>query len=239
MLRVLHSAGSGESYQTVWAELISACARNRGDSALWTEFLYRYGAKIKQFIRGTWRLSIAGGFALGDSMLGGVEENDLFQSTILRLVEQDCAALKRFSGTSEDEWLAYLAVITRSVVRDALRHRNRLKRSGETEARRVPSLKVQRADWHREGLKPSAMEREVLAREVRSLFEQEIHSNETESCARNLLIFRLYFEHELTAKQIAACRGVNLTKTGVEKVINRLKERVRSVVSPDAPEDTM
>ena len=42
-----------------WVELVSACARDRGNSDLWAEFLARYGLKIKQFVQGAWQLSLA------------------------------------------------------------------------------------------------------------------------------------------------------------------------------------
>jgi Zn-finger nucleic acid-binding protein len=54
-----------------------------------------------------------------------------------------------------------------------------------------------------------------------------------------MLVFQLYFDKDLSAEQISRCRGVNLSKAGVEKVINRLKERIRSVVSPGASEAIM
>jgi RNA polymerase sigma factor (sigma-70 family) len=232
MFRSLRPAISKELDQLPHRELISECAQDRNNSILWAEFLRRYGAKIRQFIRGTWQMPAQG-------LPGGVEENDLFQATIVRLVEQDCAALHRFSGTAEEEWLAYLAIITRSVVRDTLRHDRRHKRGGENAIQRLMPLEKEKTNRLREGFKPLAMEREVLAREIRDLCEQEIHTDEAASRARNLLIFRLYFDHDLTLRQIASCRGINMSTAGVEKVINRLKERVRSVVSPDASEAIM
>jgi RNA polymerase sigma factor (sigma-70 family) len=238
MLRILRPPNPGGLDQAP-AELIAACAKNRGDSLLWTEFLRRYGDKIRQFIRGSLRMSMEGSSFLGDSVPAGAEEKDLFQSTILRLVEQDCAALKRFSGSTEGEWLAYLAIISRSVVRDALRRRNRLKRVGRVEVRERSAQDPAKTDKAAERPESSPIEREVLASEIRSLCEQQIHSDGPESCARNLLIFRLYFDHDLTARQIAACQGVNLSKTGVEKVINRLKERVRNTLSTDVSEAMM
>ena len=135
--------------------------------------------------------------------------------------------------------MGYLAVITRSVVHDALRYHNRRKRGGA----KVIYLSLwpndDAMDRIQDGSNPSGMEREVLAHEVRSLCEQEIHKDEAKLCARNLLIFRLYFDHDLTARQIASCGGINLSKTGVEKVINRLKEHVRSVVSTGSSEAIM
>jgi RNA polymerase sigma factor (sigma-70 family) len=170
-----------------------------------------------------------------EARLGGVQENDLFQSTIVRLVEQDCAAMKRFSGRSEDEWLAYLAVITRSVVRDWMRQQRRLKRPGGAKVVAMPLRRARRMALRREETEHLAIERVLLARELRDLCKQAIHSFEVEFFTRNMLIFRLYFDHDLSIGQIANCRGVNLSKTGVAKVINRLKEHIRGMVAADAP----
>jgi DNA-directed RNA polymerase specialized sigma24 family protein len=144
--------------------------------------------------------------------------------------------MKRFSGQSEDEWLAYLAIITRSVVRNALKHQRRLKRPGGREVRMLNFPGVERAAEVGVGSGAISIEREVLGREIKNLCEQTIHSHEAESSARNMLIFQLYFDKDLSVEQISHCQGVNLSKAGVEKVINRLKERIRNVVSPDASE---
>jgi DNA-directed RNA polymerase specialized sigma24 family protein len=110
-------------------DLFQICASNRENSEAWSEFLRRYAVKLKFFIRGTLRqvLGHSGdpGFSITSS---GIQELDLFQNAIVRLVENDCAAMKRFSGTSENELLAYLAVICRSTVLDTLRRNNALKR---------------------------------------------------------------------------------------------------------------
>jgi RNA polymerase sigma factor (sigma-70 family) len=237
MLRILHPRAPEGSEGHAPLELIASCAQNRDDSVLWSEFLRRYGLKIKQFIRGTLRTSAEGNAQM--SLDAESEEKDLFQSTILRLVEHDCAAMKRFSGSSEQEWLAYLAVITRSVVRDALRHRHRRKRMGEKRTADFFIRDAVRSELRPDGQERVPVERGVLAAEIRTLCEQQIQSEGKESGARDLLIFRLYFDHDLTLGQIATCRGVNLSKTGVEKVINRLKERVRNALSPDASEAMM
>jgi DNA-directed RNA polymerase specialized sigma24 family protein len=103
-------------------ELFSRCAADRTDTAVWSEFLRRYVQKIRYFIRGTLRRTFGTESDPGVfSVRGAVQENDLLQNVIVRLVENDCAAMKRFTGTTEDELLAYLAVIARSVVIDTLR----------------------------------------------------------------------------------------------------------------------
>jgi RNA polymerase sigma factor (sigma-70 family) len=169
-------------------------------------------------------------------LLGGVQENDLFQTVIMRLVEQDCAAMKRFSGNSEDGWLAYLAVISRSVVRDAVKYERRRKRPGWTDAVAVENLEDHPLSPHQEAMLPAAMERRILARELRAICDSAIPNLEREASDRNMLIFRLYFDHDLSPAQIAGCNGVNLSRAGVEKVLQRLKEHIRGLVSQASAE---
>jgi len=239
MLHALKPRGCESPEKIDCVALVAACAKDRTDPVLWTEFLRRYAPKIKLFIRGTWRVSITNVSLLADGSLGDMQESDLFQNTILRLVEHDCSAMKQFSGQSEDEWLAYLAVITRSVVRNVLKHQRRLKRPGGREVRMLDFLGVERPADLGAGTGAISIEREVLGREIKDLCEQTIHSHESESSARNLLVFQLYFDMDLSTEQISRCQGVNLSKAGVEKVINRLKERIRSIVAPGASEAVM
>ncbi len=224
-------APSGDPAGMHWAHLVSACAHDRTNAVLWTEFLRRYAPKIELFIRGTWRVSIMNSSPFADGALGGTQASDLLQSTVLRLVEHDCAAMKRFSGDSEDEWLAYLAVITRSVVRNVLKHQRRVKRGGKAEIRAFPSHGDEGELVREGGSDHVAMERNLLAQEIRELSEQSIQNSDQEYSARNLLIFQLYFNHDLSAEQIAGCQGVNLSRAGVAKVIDRLKERIRGIVT--------
>lgn len=242
MPNLLHFPNTGDPAQVGWAELISACAQNRENPVLWAEFLRRYGLKIKQFIRGTWRLSTgnAAPMTAVAPQLGGMQQSDLFQATIMRLVEQDCAAIKVFSGTSEDQWLAYLAVIARSVVRESLRRHRAIKRPGRAEfVHALPLPNAGRDPFSHEGSARMSVERNILAQEVRGLCERAIASLSGDSSIRDMLIFKLYFDHDLSTRQIAECEGVNLTKGGVEDVIKRLKDRIRSLVSADAHEAMM
>jgi RNA polymerase sigma factor (sigma-70 family) len=221
MANVIAYPTNRESDHMGWAELISACARDRGNSDLWVEFLARYGLKIKQFVHGAWQLSLPEDAA---AVLVELHPPDLFQTIIMRLVEKDCAAMKRFSGTTEDQWLAYLAVIAKSVVRDALRRLRTLKRTRSAQTAALPDP---------EDCERPALERGILAQEVRNLCERAIHNLGNESSMRDLLIFRLYYDHNLPAGQIARCEGINLTKAGVEMVLNKLRDRIRSMVSPE------
>lgn len=211
-------------------ELLSLCAEDTGNSAVWTEFLRRFTPKIKEFIRGTVRQSLRdSSFLTEESTLsGGFQESDLFQNTIVKLVENDCAALRRFTGRSEQEFLAYLAVISRSIVRDSLRRQRALKRPAtQCDFTSDSPIRSSLRAGERIG-RDSALERGVLAREVKELSLRALTGLEGRLCARDLLIFELYFFHDLSVSQVSQCQGIDLTKAGVQKVLDRLKDHVRS-----------
>jgi RNA polymerase sigma factor (sigma-70 family) len=209
-------------------QLFSLCAEDRDNSSLWAELLRRITPKIKHFIRGTLRQSLGPDvvFISAPIVFGGIQESDLFQTTIVRLVENDCAAMKRFGGESDEQLMAYLAVITRSAVRDCLRRMRAKKR---------PLIRADAADtrqsggdFDREAAGNKSPEREVLGRELKELSHKLLESGKGRFPGRDKLIFQLYFFNDLSAGQIARCEGINLSKAGVEKVLNRLKDRIRS-----------
>jgi RNA polymerase sigma factor (sigma-70 family) len=212
-------------------KLFRLCAADREDSIVWAEFLHRYGAKIKYFIEGTLRQVLGYRSCPNDpDAMGGVQENDLFQNAILRLVENDCAAMNRFSGTSENELFDYLAVICRSAVLDTLRHANALKRT--------PTI----ADKDKSAFFPGSLrhaddlERDILVSELVSLTQQITQSQSGDVSVRDQLVFKLHFLEGLSHSQIALCKGVDLSKAGVEKLLKRLLSRVQLLVSPSNPE---
>lgn len=212
-------------------ELFFLCAADRDDFAVWSEFLRRYAFKIKYFIRGSLRKTLGSASDPDAATVHtSVQESDLLQNTILRLVENDCAAMKRFSGTTEGELLAYLAVISRSVVMDAVRRHRALRRHAFTAANQPGEY----AEDHSHAgavADDSDLERELLGRELTSLTQRTIMSFSGPDLSRDQLVVELYFSHGLSLQQIAQCKGINLTKGGVEKLLNRLLMRVRSLAS--------
>jgi len=218
-------------------ELVSLCAKDTGNSALWSELLRRITPKIKTFIRGTLRQHA--GVSNAPLLSGGFQESDLFQNTIVRLVQNDCAVMRRFSGITAEEFMAYLAVITRSVVSDFLRRQRALKRPISHAQISLASLSESRTDVSDSSAKHESMERGLLAREVADLSMRLIRDSSGESSARDQLIFQLYFTYGLSTTQIAQCKGVELSKPGVEKVLNRLKDRLRNVAGTGPSEATI
>ena len=156
----------------------------------------------------------------------GVQDNDLFQNAIIRLVANDCAAMKRFSGKDEGELMAYLAVICRSSVLDTLRRTTAVKRTLDRDSQRdidPPSIRM----GNRSGF--DEIDRQVLIRELVSLSRDTIGANSGPATSRDQLIFDLHFFHGLSFSQIAQCQGINLSKAGVEKLLKRLISRVQTL----------
>jgi len=210
-------------------KLFHLCATDHQNTEAWTELLRRYASKIRYFISGTLRQFHGySAFRKNSTAIGGIQECDLFQNAIIRLVKNGCIAMKRFSGKSEDELLAYLAVICRSSVLDALRRNGALKRQAsfiETKASGGETT------ISRESANYSGFEREILANELLSLINNAIESHSGNTSNRDRLVFELYFLDGLSYSQIARCRGINLSKAGVEKLLKRLMGRVQTLVS--------
>ena len=218
-------------------ELFRLCACNREDSDAWSEFLRRYTVKLKHFIHGTLRqTSESASHQKGPIMSGRIQEGDLLQNVIVRLIENDCATMKRFSGTSENDLLAYLAVICRSTVLDTFRRNNALKR--RTSALEIEeSIKDSNDSRRLKG--NSGFEREILARELVSLFTHTIKSHSGQVSDRDQLVFQLHFFDGLSYNQISQCKGINLSKAGVEKLLKRLVDRVQILASSGNSEETL
>ena len=222
-----NSPGAGHLEGIDPIRLFSLCAENTANKELWGELLRRYSPSIKVFIRRC--LDGPAGDADSRMSVGEVQESDLFQNVIVRLVKDDCAAMKQFSGEKEEDLLAYLAVITRSVVKDCQRSQWALKRASD----RADTQHLVTA--HLQSLNPTefsdvrVIERWLPAREVVELSAKTLQFLPGPYLARDRLIFQLYFLHNLSADQIRQCKGINLSKAGVEKVLNRLKERIRAV----------
>jgi RNA polymerase sigma factor (sigma-70 family) len=218
-------------------QLFEICASDRENSEAWTEFLRRYSVKLKYFIRGTLRQSMGCSVYLNSTIpSGGMQESDLFQNAIIRLVEHDCAAMKRFSGTTEQELLTYLAVICRSSVLDVFRRQHAHKRRPIT-SNKDESLMDSRST-HRL-INHTGFERDILARELMFLTQHTLKSQSSQVSNRDQLVFELHFFDGLSCRQIAQCRGVNLSKSGVEKLIKRLVGQIQLLASPEKSGETL
>src|SRR6266542_5752883 len=230
-----HDQLSGDDFRDLEVlELIILCGRDMGDTQLWAEFLRRFEPRIKlSIVRAIRHFANGSGLrAEYGALSGACEANDLFQITFLRLLNRDCAFLKQFRGVSEEELLAYLAILAQSVVRDSLRRERALKRPKEHRSC-VPDeldfLRAKSSNGVRE--KEPAAERHVLAEEVRQICLRSIKNMAGSSHVRDREIFELHFSDGLSAKQIAQTKTIGLSTTTVKNIVNRLKSRVHSIAA--------
>jgi RNA polymerase sigma factor (sigma-70 family) len=216
--------------------LFRVCADDRENAQAWAEFMRRYAGRIKYFISGTLRQyfgSYSDKRGAGDS--GGAQESDLFQNIIVRLVENDCAVMQKFSGGSEADLLAYLAVISRSSVLDSLRKSRANKRRPATVEVRESFLALVGSS----AIANPEYDRKILAGELLSFARQTIQSYPGHISERDQLVFDLHFFDGLSFSQIAQCKGIKLSKAGVEKLLKRVVGRVQSLASSGKSEETL
>ncbi len=199
-------------------ELIRSCAQDRENAGHWTEFLIRYSAGVRQFIgkaRTLWHVRTCRSSC---EIFGGEDGSDLFQAVIVRLVENDCALMRRFSGRTEEEWLAYLASMSYATVRKSVRRQGRLKRRAHNDYLRSANYRDP--------------ERRILAMEIIALCERITSNLHARQSSRDRLLFLLYFVDDLSLSQIAKCEG--LSKSAVQEAISRLINRIRRTVQHES-----
>ncbi len=208
---------SGEDCRNLGVtELVLLCARDTGNERIWAEFLRRFAPVIRFFVWRTLRNLRHGSQIPRESLILGIdEENDLFQNTMLRLVNRDCAVMKRFRGAREEEFVAYLAVISESVERN---------HSDALDFAESQSLKSKRRE-------ESDSERCTLANEVWRISLRTIRSSSRSSGSRDRQIFEAYFSKGFSVHEIARLKEIGLSKTAVENVLNRLTGRARAIVA--------
>jgi RNA polymerase sigma factor (sigma-70 family) len=213
------------------SELLALCGR--GDAAAWDDFVTRFNRRIVLYVARERRTKR--GPALEDE---SEAVRDLTQEVYVRLLANDRRALREFRGASEYAVLAYLSRIVRAVVTDRTRRDMSQKRSvtleplngGDDEHHDAVPLR-ERLPAGKETLPDRMLAERLVPERLRELVEA---SSPGTNAARDALIFRLYALEGLSAREIAALPVVGMTVIGVEAVIRRTRDRLRSALG-DTP----
>lgn len=193
-------------------DLIRACADGNEDAA-WEEFVSRFHRPISLSI-------IRTAYQWGELPQQVVD--DLVQDTYLKLCTNKCRQLLEFAAHHPDAILGYVKTIAVNVAHDHFKSLHSKKRgSGEigqiaedANPRAVPS-----APGGQE-----AMELEVLFKQIDECIESCLEGPDRD---RDRIIFWLYYQQGMTAKDIAALPTIGLSTKGVESVIVRLIRLLR------------
>ena len=200
-------------------ELARACA-HAADAAEWHELLRRctpVAAVTAARVARMWT-----GFAVASVV------DDIVQDVFLKLCEQERRILREFRPQGEDSFLALLRVVTTSVANDYFRKRRSEKRGGKVVTVAIeddPNTTVVSC--------PDAgpnMQRTVLFNEIDRL----LRSASGSVPERDRTIFWLYYLQGLTADEIAALPGTELTAKGVESALRRISTWLKKQMEPRA-----
>jgi DNA-directed RNA polymerase specialized sigma24 family protein len=205
--------------ETPAADLIRECGEKLTDRALWSKFQQRFQGLIFLYLMRALRLRRIQEDA-GDIV------PDLAQEVYVRLVQRDGQALRSFRGTTEFSVMAFLARISSSVVQDHRRHLM-------SEKRRANVVPIETAKaGERAGL-PSPESPEFDSNTLSSIIswidiERIVEGDpDRKNARRNALIFKLHYIDGFEAGEISQFPGFELTKSGVETILARLRKRIQ------------
>jgi RNA polymerase sigma-70 factor (ECF subfamily) len=185
----------------------------------WEEFINRTLPLLSGAIRRTCR-----GYGLNPAELA----DDLLQDAYLKISANRGELLQRFVVQDAEAVYPYLKVVAVNLVNDYCR--------SQEAARRRASLTVplKTEEMRAESARDTAaeIERTLLFGEIDRILGKQLRGP---SAVRDRSVFWLYYRQGLTAKAIASVPGVDLSTKGVETLIHRLTQVVRTEIVTGAP----
>src|SRR5437016_890453 len=200
-------------------DLIRECGEKLTDRLLWSRFQERFQGLIFLYLMRALRLR-----RIQDDTADVVA--DLAQEVYVRLVQRDGQALRSFRGTTEFSVMAFLARISSSVVQD---HQRQLM----SEKRRANVVPIETAKAGEMASGRSADSTEFDSSTLSSIIswidiERIVEGDpDRKNARRNALIFKLYYIDGFQAAEIARFPGFELTKSGVESILARMRKRIQ------------
>ena len=204
--------GERESESGV-SDLVNSCIQ--GDEEAWRAFVLKYTRPISLYI-----------LRACPEQTDHETIRDLTQEVFVRLLANDCAALRRLRTTAVEGMMAFLATVARTVTLDNVRRLQSQKRSGqlvplEDMVEGSPDLSFPHC-----ARSPELELIEKLGVErFTGLLRETITSVNSE---RDIFVAQMYFLEEMSAGEIASIRGLNLSVSGVEAVIHRTRKVLRT-----------
>ena len=206
-------------------DLVARLVEAGPDDPAWLEFLTRFERRVRLTVYRSFRIE-AQHSASADVDHSGEAVRDLTQEVFLRLLDSNRRALAGFKGRNENSIYTYLNTIAVNLVRDHFKKLRAQKTppaaasldapirttEGDAETRKVVDLVAS------DGAGPEQTAREIeLRRQIAAAIDR------TGFPQRDRLVFRFYFLEGRTIEEVAACRSVGLSPSGVEKCIRRLR----------------
>ncbi len=209
-------------------ELIAHLAGAGPDDPAWQEFVSRCERRIRLTSYRRFRVEAEHNRA-SDVDWTGEMVKDLTQDVFLRLLDAERKPLAHFKGRNENSIYTYLSAIASNLVHD---HFKKLRAQKTPPAARSLDEPLPTSDGAqgpsvgenvastRPGPEHTAQADE-LRRRIGAVIQRLGFPK------RDRLVFRFYFLEGRTIKELASCRAVGLSRSGVEKCVRRLRVAVQ------------
>lgn len=213
--------------------LLSSCL-DFNDELLWTEFVRRTQPVIASIVLKTLRRWTRPMPSLID---------DLVQETYAKLFTGKASALRRFVYRHENALYGFLKVVAANTVQDYFRRYFAQKRGSGLEEETIDALSDPKDNMCGKALKHTKrvvgqiqqIQHHILMREIDIYLKQRGASRDF---ARDYQVFWLYYREGLSAKSISCMPSIGLTVKGVESLLLRLTQIVRSKINPQPHQAT-
>ncbi|RME00109.1 MAG: sigma-70 family RNA polymerase sigma factor [Calditrichaeota bacterium] len=206
-------------------ELIELITRECKNEKAWREFIRRYNTFIASVVLRQCKYL---NYSAGENQL-----EDLIHQVYLKLLEDNCKALKVFKRQYENAIFKYLRTIAIRVVLIEFAKSRALKRSP-----RGGTASLDRYGWdmHHNHLLdlthfiPDSnwdknIKRQELAEEINLCLDKILEQNRNAN--RNKLIFRYYLFAGFEVREIASLPQITLSEKRISNLITDLKEKIR------------
>src|SRR5262249_4154357 len=201
------------------ADLVRECGEKLTDRELWRQFQERFQGLIFTYVMRSIRLH-----QIQEDVADVV--SDLTQEVYLRLVQNDGRVLRSFKGETEFSVRAFLARVSSTVVQDHQRRAARDKRSADV-------IPIDYAKAVELSHKKSAEAPEFDSSQLSSILswidvERVVEGDpDQKNARRNALIFKLHYINGFESGEIAGFPGFELTPSGVQAILARLRKRIQ------------
>ena len=149
--------------------------------------------------------------------------DDFLQEVYLKIAANRGQLLRKFASQQSDTVFGYLKIVAVNVVVDHCRMRHAVKRRSIAAAISFSEDSSFAADDR--GAAQRELERTLLMKQIDGILEQQLTGV---TARRDHSIFWLYYRQGMTARMIAAIHSLDLSVKGVETVIHRLTQIVRT-----------
>jgi len=205
-------------------DLVSLCARELSNRKAWLEFYDRFDDRIRLVIYRECKAIII------DERDAQFQETieDLVQDVYMKLLANNCKALKDFIGASENSIYTYLGIIARNVVLNYATKMNAQKRP--TVERSIDEVlditekggKIRIKNF---GSSPfDDLEVEFLKEELETILDRIMTGSFKQ---RNKLIIKLHIYWGLSAEEIVSQLPYQMSPKTVSNLITRIKQQLR------------